>query len=341
MCVIIYKHSKAKLPTSDILTEASKRNPDGIGIAYTTNGKKKVMIEKGISLDYLLSINKEGEYLSNQSVIYHFRIATSGGKEKSHCHPFPLSEKLDDLSSTEGLFNTVLAHNGRMSSFENNKEYSDSQMFIHKIVSKLSFNDLSSIKIRRLFKAATQGSRFIFLNKNGNICKFGQWIKEGGLWYSNDTLTKKKTTKLVTAYQYDYLDYGCYNDYGCSYNYKISKNHDNKSIDTSCPDNEGIPKCHSYLNSGGISCKYCMSVPATIYCDDFFNVSLCYKCYQEFKLNQGNKATDHCSMCNKSEIDNGGKLWNYVSGFEDCSLCDSCKEEVLKTSNSKGENHAK
>lgn len=110
MCVIMKYTLDSGFPKEETLKSAEMLNKDGGGIAWIDNGKVKW--EKGmhITSGYIMDlIEKEKMQLP---IIVHFRIATHGTVDTPLCHPFAISEGVDDLSAKGEDEQGVLFHNG-------------------------------------------------------------------------------------------------------------------------------------------------------------------------------------------------------------------------------------
>jgi len=148
-------------------------------------------------------------------LILHFRISTSGKTDGATCHPFPITSDLNALRKTHVITNLGMAHNGIISDFEEKKSiYSDTQLFVNKCVSYLyDMNPkfLHDDRTKKLLEPIINGSRLAFLDSHGNIYRYGDWIENDGIYYSNEGYIPWQTR----YYHYDssyYNDY-YYNDY--------------------------------------------------------------------------------------------------------------------------------
>jgi len=135
MCIIVYKNKKAKMPTNKILTECFNTNSDGAGFALQRNGDNKILIRKGfMKLKSLKKALKEANIKSNDKLIVHFRIGTSGGIKQGLTHPFPATQDVAKLTAlrvrTTGI---TVAHNGVIFTPED-KNLSDTALFVKEIV---------------------------------------------------------------------------------------------------------------------------------------------------------------------------------------------------------------
>ena len=191
MCVILVKEVGYDLPNENNLLACWNKNPHGAGFMFNDNGK--VIIKKGYMnfndfYNELISIDKK-IYLKNRGLVIHFRIATSGLVDKGNCHPHPLSDSINDLSNTYIETNLGVAHNGVIT-FYNRKDdtLNDTQLFVkndlfelYSLDKKFYLNPIFQSMIERLIN----GSRFVFLNGQGQIFKIGKWYRKDNYYFSN------------------------------------------------------------------------------------------------------------------------------------------------------------
>ena len=99
MCVILVKERGIEIPTKGVLESCWKRNPDGAGFMF--NDCDKVVIMKGFMTfeEFYLRLQTANDFyhLKEKGLVIHFRIATSGLKDKGNCHPYPISNDNLDL----------------------------------------------------------------------------------------------------------------------------------------------------------------------------------------------------------------------------------------------------
>lgn len=181
MCIIAIKPSSKAIFDDVTIKEMFSRNPDGAGAMWFENGK--VHIQKGFMnitavLDFVHSRNW-GEI----PLILHFRIGTAGPNNEMNCHPYPIGRK-NALKCTCTL---GMAHNGILSKYNPpfGSEINDTQNFINTILNELPKNFLENTAICKLIESESIGSRLAFLDKNGTITRFGNWIEDDGYFYSN------------------------------------------------------------------------------------------------------------------------------------------------------------
>lgn len=192
MCIIAIKPPHHKMIDESIIETMFQNNPDGSGYMYSYNNK--VHIEKGFMtlkelLNSLDSLKKKVN-IEEIPLILHFRISTSGKVDGATCHPFPITSDLNALRKTHVITNLGMAHNGVIYDFEEKKSiYSDTQLFVNKCVSYLyDINPkfLHDDRTEKMLEPIINGSRLAFLDRHGNIYRYGDWCENDGIFYSNE-----------------------------------------------------------------------------------------------------------------------------------------------------------
>lgn len=202
MCVILVKERGIELPTKDVLESCWKRNPDGAGFMF--NDCDKVVIMKGFMTfeEFYLRLKTANEFyhLKEKGLVIHFRIATSGLKDKGNCHPYPISN--DNLDLRESFITTELgiAHNGIIRDYNGkDKILNDTQLFIKNDLFELNSLDKKFYKnviFQSMIERLIDGSRLVFLNKKGDIIKLGNWFHNGNYYFSNLNHVSKNTLNI-------------------------------------------------------------------------------------------------------------------------------------------------
>ncbi len=184
MCIIAVKpQGQAPLPITAI-TACWNNNPDGAGFVIRRPGHDYLLIQKGfMTLDGLLAALDASAIQDRDTVIYHFRIATSGGITPANCHPFPISGNLNDLKSLTVKCKTAFVHNGILG--KGSGDLSDTQLYILKTLSRYGNIKSNLPKIRK----DTVGSRTAILNADGQLWLTGTWVEEDAYHFSNRTFT--------------------------------------------------------------------------------------------------------------------------------------------------------
>lgn len=204
MCVICAKPIGVKPPTKAKLEAMFNKNPDGAGYMYADGNK--VHIVKGFMSFSKFYKNIEKLYKTinptETSIVYHFRITTSGGSIPQNCHPFPVSDSLKDLQKTN--FNTDLgvAHNGVIN-ITPMPETSDIMTFITRELSKLYKSVPNFLRDKNLLEMIESRieSKLCFLEPNGRITTIGDFILD------DDATLVSNRYYLNTSkfYTYDYV----------------------------------------------------------------------------------------------------------------------------------------
>ena len=202
MCVILVKEKGIELPTKKVLKCSWERNPDGAGFMFNDYGK--VVIMKGFMTfeEFYLRLQTANEFyhLKEKGLVIHFRIATSGLKDKGNCHPYPISN--DNLDLRKSFITTELgiAHNGIIRSYNGkNNILNDTQLFIKNDLFELNSLDKKFYKnviFQSMIERLIDGSRLVFLNKKGEIIKLGNWFHNGNYYFSNLNHVSKNTLNI-------------------------------------------------------------------------------------------------------------------------------------------------
>jgi len=218
MCIIVCKPKGEKLPNKQTLKNCFDNNSDGAGFMFTKNNQ--VYFEKGF-FDFekfykRLLKEYDDNNLIDKNLVLHFRIGTSGGINKEKTHPFIISNKKEELNKTSGYCKSALVHNGIISDYVNNNlQLSDTQNFIKNFLYpllKLSHFDFKNKFVNELITKELATNKIIMLDSKDNLYKFGDFIKEDGILYSNST------------YCYSYKNYmKYYDDYYTTTKYYSSK----------------------------------------------------------------------------------------------------------------------
>lgn len=213
MCVIVYKPKGTPIP--DTLKDCWTSNPDGAGYCLpelkhgTPTGK--ILIKKGFMEweDFMNSV-RTIENPTERDILFHFRIATSGGVNRKFCHPFPLTDSRRKLEASRAKTNMALCHNGIISGLGNGK-ISDTAEYIQQVVYPLfrATNYRQNEYTDKIIENTIDGSRFATMDKDG-VRLIGDWKKEGECYYSNDHWNLRKYYEGWGYYDYGYEGYSDY-----------------------------------------------------------------------------------------------------------------------------------
>ena len=228
MCIIVASEKGKKIPSKKTLETCFLNNPDGAGIMYYFDNS--VIVDKGYMTfkDFYKRVRElEKEIgLTDRSVVFHFRIGTSGKNDAKTCHPYPLTKQTKFLQSKHVRCSVAMAHNGILSNFvdrTNKDNLNDTQIFIQKFmynIYKLSKNFYYNEYANELIFNTIATNRLCFLTKNDEIFYYGNWVEDNGIYYSNSNYKPKV---IQTYYNNAYSRYNYYNDFDYYDNYWKSK----------------------------------------------------------------------------------------------------------------------
>lgn len=202
MCVIVVKKQDKKFPSKETLRNCWYRNPDGAGFMFAKDGQ--VHIRKGFMdwADFWTELNETRDlYGDFIPYVMHFRIATHGKVSQECCHPFPLSDNIEDLRLIESTSKIGIAHNGIIPNRATSDNISDTMDYIASFLyplSKLSDDWMLDTNSRKLIDD-TLCSKLAVLSGDGSIELFGEFERYDGCLFSNDSYTS-----FARAYGYIY-----------------------------------------------------------------------------------------------------------------------------------------
>lgn len=213
MCIICIKPMGVSVPSTQTLNNMYWNNSDGAGLMYHKDGR--VVIEKGF-MKYdafetrLAELENEIDTL-NTTIIFHFRITTSGGSKPQNTHPFPVSGVLKELQKLRTETSLGVAHNGIID-ITHPIDVSDTMTYIKNELSYLYQNVPAFYDNEGLMEMIKHriGSKLAFLLPDGTFRTVGTFETSGGCIYSNATY------KSGRANYYSY-GWGSYDDYDDAY----------------------------------------------------------------------------------------------------------------------------
>lgn len=175
MCQVFYCPRGA--PGRDLLWEANRANPHGIGFAWSENGR--VSWSKGYDGNRFEEAVELFDGKPFPKAI-HFRLATHGGKEMDMTHPFTITR----LSRPElsGRTNSVLFHNGVWTDYDEHIIRGVMSGTIPKGVLNSSLSDSRAMAIlagnfgeRILDLVNLSGEKVLILRGDGSSLRWGTW----------------------------------------------------------------------------------------------------------------------------------------------------------------------
>lgn len=221
MCIIIAKSKEGRLPTEKELKNSFEWNSDGAGFMYVENGN--VIIDKGFMtfksfIGHYNKLLKKFNNFTNKSLVIHCRIGTSGKNNKSNTHPYPIANSPRLLHSRKLIVDLGIAHNGIIRGYGTPNGLNDTQEYIIKYLYPLYKTQKEFYKkekfIRKIEKMTN--SKFAILDSNEEVYLIGDFIKDDGLYFSNNTYL-----------QYNYYNYYNYSDYNNKWYYDMYNKQEN------------------------------------------------------------------------------------------------------------------
>lgn len=200
MCILIAKPKGIKMPDMKTLENCWDSNPDGAGLAWSDG--RKIYLKKGYMKWEAFRDDVVNLAIDDYNAIIHFRIATHGTVKPDNTHPFSVNESI------------VAGHNGVLNGVTNEGDWTDSETFFKRICAPIlkSF-DLTSEVFRKCVEAMIGTSKLAFLSEKGEMLLFGNFINDGGVYYSNSTYKESRYETCGYGYYGGYYaGYGKYND---------------------------------------------------------------------------------------------------------------------------------
>lgn len=194
MCIIA-TYPAGIVPAKQEIINMIEHNPDGVGIAWADN--LRVHVIKGLSDEAAICEIIEEIIPNDAPILFHARIATSGGVSAGACHPYPITARPANMRETFATYRVpVLAHNGVLHDFTPDKtmrNINDSMLFNARVIyplyhSRLAQRDRDNI----IISALGNTNKIAILEPCGIIRHYGRgWIKTpAGICYSNDSYKK-------------------------------------------------------------------------------------------------------------------------------------------------------
>lgn len=197
----------------DGIEQGARNNDDGHGFAWKRNGENTINFEKGIfNIDELIrklvALNLEME----DELIVHSRIGNVGKTTAENTHPFIISDCTEDLTVLSGNTDLpVVMHNGTFYDFRNNcGDFSDTHMFIKEILGTpeiITLLERDPQKALQILKSHIGTNKLAFVFPNSDCCYFGDFIKDSGYFFSNESYKKDKVRNVGGVDSYPGKEY--------------------------------------------------------------------------------------------------------------------------------------
>lgn len=203
MCIICIKKAGVLFPTVETVKTMCENNSHGFSLVIS--GKKGApQVYKSLNMGKFIKLYQKlsAAYDYRTSTMYiHARIKTHGTQRIENCHGW----------KAEGL---VFAHNGILS-ISNRDDLTDSETYFRDIF--IPAYKMGGWKAgERTIDAIIGTSKFVFMDKKGEIHHYGQYIEEDGLLFSNDSYIpwrQRYVQKPATSNKWSGYYNGGYHDY--------------------------------------------------------------------------------------------------------------------------------
>lgn len=180
MCIIICKPEGVKMPPMAIIARCAALNPHGFGFATKDRIYKTLSFE-----DFKREIKT---IRKDETAILHFRYATHGSIKASNCHPFR-----DDKTGVS------FAHNGILNITPIGDMTDSETAFRTRIVPTIEEYGFDSDEFIKANHDIIGGSRFAYIDKDGDYRLYGAFTHYKGCWYSN-----RNFMPIIERYSYAY-----------------------------------------------------------------------------------------------------------------------------------------
>lgn len=204
MCVIAYKPAGKKASSHMRWLENSwANNPDGAGFMFRVDNK--VQIVKGfMEWDEFISAAEKYNVLETlDEVVFHFRIASQGLICPENCHPFPvIMENPEDILALNVKTDIGLVHNGTLWCVEDDKFFSDTQLFVLDYLQDLPREYLFDERVIQLLNLSDD--KFVLMYPDSTFFS-GHFTKDDDWFFSNKSYEKIKPKTTVVGSWDQYL----------------------------------------------------------------------------------------------------------------------------------------
>lgn len=176
MCILITKQRGTQFAPVEYIKNSIENNPDGFSMAWNEAGKLKTY--KTMSARAFLHAYRDITASLNPAdtgIIIHARIMTHGAKGLKNCHCWKSFVSTPD--------EMAFAHNGILSVPARNG-MTDSETFLRDYFEP-AYIDGGWLRATAIIDHKIGSSKFAFIDREGNIRRFGNFISDGGCYYSN------------------------------------------------------------------------------------------------------------------------------------------------------------
>lgn len=184
MCIIAIKNPGVQFPTLTTVETMCDNNPDGFALVWHSHSDNRARVFRTMDRDKFLKQYKKVLHTNDyhDTALYiHARIATHGSLKITNCHGF-----LDKKS------HLCFAHNGILYNIPNRDDLTDSETFFRDYFIP-TFRHGGWFEAERLIKDTIGYSKFVFMDGDGNIRRYGDYIKDSdGVLYSNSSFRTHK-----------------------------------------------------------------------------------------------------------------------------------------------------
>ena len=193
MCIIAIKKKNVKFPEVSTIKSMCDNNPDGFAIVYHITGKGVSVMRSLDSADVYKTYRNLLRYSYKKvSFFMHARIKTHGTININNCHGW----KSDECR-------LWFAHNGILK-IDNRDDMTDSETYLRDIFTPAYLYG-GWKAAERTINACIGTSKFVFMNEDGHIKHYGNYIDDGGMLYSNNTYKEDRWSSY-----YNYKPYSSY-----------------------------------------------------------------------------------------------------------------------------------
>ena len=204
MCIIAIKPKGKKMFDENTIRTMFENNFDGAGFMYYDNNLHKVVIDKGyMTCESLINALKQHDF-TNTNLILHFRIGTSGLRDKLNCHPYPIYAK----NSLKCVCDIAMAHNGILKDYTPYRyvDVNDTQLFIEYALKPLSKGFINNKDIKHLIgEIIGNNNKLAFLDSDNKVTMINHFIEDNGYYYSNNSYKPKKIRQTDVCIWDDYF----------------------------------------------------------------------------------------------------------------------------------------